>query len=68
MRGLRILRGIMSQLDYMSAMKAPPDRQRSRESTSIWFETRWGMTAFLVAVCIIGSAALLYFAIYMAWL
>ncbi len=54
----------------MNTTKTPASSQVPRDDTAgdIWFETRWGMTIFVVAACLAGSGLLLYLAIYWAWL
>jgi hypothetical protein len=52
----------------MSTTKTPLSSQAHRDETAgdIWFETKWGMTMFVVAACLAGSGLLLYLAIYWA--
>jgi hypothetical protein len=54
----------------MNTTKTPASSQVPRDDTAgdIWFETKWGMTIFVVAACLAGSGLLLYLAIYLAWL
>ncbi len=53
----------------MSSRRTLPS-QLPREETAgnIWFETKWGMTMFVLAACLAASGLILYLAIYMAWL
>lgn len=54
----------------MNTTKTPVTSQPRHDDTAddIWFETKWGMTMFVVAACLAGSGLLFYLAIYWAWL
>lgn len=54
----------------MNTTKTPVTSQPRHDDTvdDIWFETKWGMTMFVVAACLAGSGLLFYLAIYWAWL
>lgn len=54
----------------MQAKKNPSSAAPHRDESvgDIWFETKWGMTMFVLAACLAGSGLLWYLAIYMAWL
>jgi len=43
------------------------ERPREEEIGDVWFETRWGMTMFVLAACLAGTGLLFYLATYMAW-
>lgn len=53
---------------HMESTKQPASPRPPEMVDAVWFETRWGIAMCVLAVCLAGSALLLYLAIYLAWL
>jgi len=52
----------------MESTEQPASPRPPEMVDAVWFETRWGIAMCVLAVCLAGSALLLYLAIYLAWL
>ena len=52
--------------DNTSACRDRSDDRNVDREHQVWFETRWGIAAFVVAVCLAGSGSLYYVFNYLA--